>query len=262
MIERQIWQTAEDDASKLPNSLKMAMNSWIDLNPGWKHNYVDASQRAAMVKELDNDLWFIYQQFDKLEPRMKIYQADIWRYLTVYTYGGVYVDLDTICLLPLDALQSIYMDDFSDKIFIPLDYSNLNYNRMHAEYMCSMCQLAYDEISSTMSEETFYNNAEFAAKKGSVVLAAVLDEIKNRLEVVRKHHSNDFSQSEHADHNYNIFPFIVDAATYGSALSKFDHNSVIKCFVNSQHINELKVKFQDYDIFSGQPSRYYGRIGN
>lgn len=262
MIEHEIWQTAENDASNLPISLQQSIQTWIDLNPGWNHNYVDGKGRAEAVKNFDQDLWFIYQQFDKLEPRMKIYQTDLWRYITIYQNGGVYVDTDTICLMPLDSLAITYIGNPDDIIMLPADYINLSYRRIYADYTCSMCQEAYNEIQKDMTDILYCNSAEFAAPKNSKALGAVIDEVKRRFEIVSNFHQNNFDQPEHADQDYNIFPFIVDPAVYSSVLSKLDQTKVIKTFIQSQHINELKTVFRPYKMFSGSLQTYTQRVDN
>lgn len=98
MIPKIIWQTYKDKIDDLPDYAVQAMSSWTEKNPGWDHRYMDDSEaRDFILKEYGHEYAEI---FDSVP--VPVMRGDMWRYLVIYKYGGVYADLDTICLKPLD----------------------------------------------------------------------------------------------------------------------------------------------------------------
>jgi len=98
MIPKIIWQTYETSYDKLPDTIKNFTKTWIDLNPEWSYKYMNADERENFVLENFGKEWhniFINYPFN-------ILRSDLWRYMVVYIYGGIYIDIDTICKKPID----------------------------------------------------------------------------------------------------------------------------------------------------------------
>jgi mannosyltransferase OCH1-like enzyme len=85
-----------------------AINTWRDLNPDYEYRYMDDTQAAEFVLNEYGQEW--YDLFVGLP--VGVMRGDLWRYMVIYKYGGVYSDLDTECLKPI----STWMQD--DKEFI------------------------------------------------------------------------------------------------------------------------------------------------
>jgi|LakMenEpi03Aug12_release.lakeMendotaPanAssembly.Ray.scaffolds.fasta_scaffold110767_3 hypothetical protein len=96
MIPKIIWQTYELDYDDLRHDYRMASLTWKNLNPGWEYRYCNAEARKIHVKEYSDELYYYYQY---LSP---INKADIWRLCVLYTYGGFYTDMDSVCQNPLN----------------------------------------------------------------------------------------------------------------------------------------------------------------
>jgi mannosyltransferase OCH1-like enzyme len=90
-----IWQTHNYKIEELPDHFKMVSANWINLNPGWEYKYVDHIEREEFLKNYPE----LLQYYLSLSP---IFQSDVWRYLVTYENGGVYADMDSICVMPLD----------------------------------------------------------------------------------------------------------------------------------------------------------------
>lgn len=103
MIPKIIWQTHNYKYDELPSHLIKYTKNWQNLNPGWTYNYVDHEQRSLFVKKYLPDIHEKY--YLNCEP---MYQADIWRYAVIYKYGGVYADMDSYCIKPLDYMLEGY----------------------------------------------------------------------------------------------------------------------------------------------------------
>jgi hypothetical protein len=96
MIPKIIWQTDEKPYDELEPFKKNIIEVWKNLNPGWEHRYVDSQERANYVKKHNNTLYSLY----KISSGVN--QADIWRVLVIYNNGGVYADMDSVAITPLD----------------------------------------------------------------------------------------------------------------------------------------------------------------
>ena len=98
MIPKKLFQTFE--TKDLPFGMSKACLSWQTKNPNWEYHFYDKHDRIN----------FISKHFPKevLEAYLTLvpgaFKADLWRYCVLYIYGGVYVDADTICEMPLDEL--------------------------------------------------------------------------------------------------------------------------------------------------------------
>ena len=107
-IPKIIWQTHNYEYEDLPIHFKKVAQTWKNLNPDWEYRYVSHNQREEIVKKYPL-LWEYYPTQDG------VCQADIWRYLVTYEYGGVYADMDSVCTKPL----TYELDNLKDsEIFI------------------------------------------------------------------------------------------------------------------------------------------------
>jgi mannosyltransferase OCH1-like enzyme len=102
MIPKIIWQTHNYKYEEIPTHLKKALKTWVNLNPDWDHRYVDHIEREDFVKSRSPQLYDLY-----LKSRPEA-QSDIWRLLALYEFGGVYADMDSICIKPLDYMLQKY----------------------------------------------------------------------------------------------------------------------------------------------------------
>jgi mannosyltransferase OCH1-like enzyme len=96
MIPKIIWQTYK---SKLPptQSLK-SIQSWLKLNPDFEWFYFDDEKCDQFIRDhFDTNFYTMYSSLP-----FGVMKADVWRVAIVYVYGGVYVDLDTVCLKPVN----------------------------------------------------------------------------------------------------------------------------------------------------------------
>ena len=141
MIPKIIWQTHENKYEDLEPFQKNIINTWKNLNPGWKYNYVDAEQRSKDVKKYDENLYQYYLALGK------IHQADIWRFVTIYNYGGFYADMDSICIKTIE--------DSMDKKY------------KQEEMICSLIGFQHPGI----------NNSNFGAVKNSKIIKSVIDSL-------------------------------------------------------------------------------------
>jgi hypothetical protein len=74
--------------------------SWRDQNPGWEHRIWLDDDLEAFVGWNYPDLIELYHSYPKMVQR-----ADLGRYLLLHHFGGIYADMDTDCLAPLDPIE-------------------------------------------------------------------------------------------------------------------------------------------------------------
>jgi hypothetical protein len=79
--------------------------TWKTHNPDYKYIIWDDDDNRRFVEE--NFKWFLptYNAYD-----VEIKRADAIRYMFLYTYGGIYADLDFECLKPFDTLLKKYQN--------------------------------------------------------------------------------------------------------------------------------------------------------
>jgi len=143
MISKIIFQTHELDYDNLPSHVKEISGTWRVLNPNYKYVYMNSIQRKQYIVDNYPNLIKLYEFVDK--P----YQADIWRYAITYDNGGVYADMDSICLFSLD---NFWKNLYSDQ-----------------EVICTDIEMYLNE--------NIINNANFAVKKNSTILKNILDDL-------------------------------------------------------------------------------------
>ncbi|MEL6645389.1 MAG: glycosyltransferase [Pseudomonadota bacterium] len=95
-IPRVIHQTFE--TATVPRGMARAAQSWPALNPRFHWQFHDApARRQFIATAYGGD---VLRAYDLLKDGA--FKADLWRYCLLYTQGGVYADIDMVCLTDLD----------------------------------------------------------------------------------------------------------------------------------------------------------------
>lgn len=142
MIPKIIWQTYKDQFDQLQPYMVDAINTWRNLNPDFEYRYMDDTQAAEFVLNEYGQEW--HDIFVNLP--VGVMRGDLWRYMIIYKYGGVYADLDTECINPIS-------------------------NWLNEEYEMIVCP----------ETDIHFCQWTFAASAGHPILKSVLDTIKERL---------------------------------------------------------------------------------
>jgi hypothetical protein len=107
-IPRIIWQTFESNV--VPTKMHEAAMSWSEYNPEYEYRFSDRDDRIELIA--NNFAEEVLQAYHLLDNGA--FKADLWRYCALYTYGGVYADIDTVCQRTLSKLI-----DKDDRFIIP-----------------------------------------------------------------------------------------------------------------------------------------------
>jgi mannosyltransferase OCH1-like enzyme len=106
----QTWKTKQ-----ISSGFQTLIQTWKEKNPNYTHFLFDDEDCSQFIQQhFDNR---IYNAYSRIIPGA--FKADFWRYCILYIYGGVYVDIDTICYNSID----LFLND--DLEFItPIDLNN------------------------------------------------------------------------------------------------------------------------------------------
>ena len=96
-IRRMLHQTWKNH--DLPHGWVAFRQSWLDRHPEWEHRLWTDEDIRRLVVESYPQLLPIFDAF----PR-DIQRVDMAKFLILHRHGGVYADLDTECLRPVDDL--------------------------------------------------------------------------------------------------------------------------------------------------------------
>lgn len=99
-VPKRIWQTWK--TSEVPEKWRSSPESIRRLCPDWEYVLTTDEQNREFVQKEFPQFLDLYMSFDR-----EIYRVDMVRYLLLYKYGGVYMDLDLELLRPLEDLLDI-----------------------------------------------------------------------------------------------------------------------------------------------------------
>jgi hypothetical protein len=96
-VPRIIHQTFH--TRRLPPELVDSLAAIRRANPGWRHRfYDDADIRRFIGRRYGPD---VLSYFDAINPNYRAARADLFRYLVIYSEGGVYLDAKSLPTRPL-----------------------------------------------------------------------------------------------------------------------------------------------------------------
>lgn len=129
-IPRNIWQIFSTPAnfkgttpfSIDPKSLGDT-TSWVALNPGYHYELLGAASADEFVRDrFSHDRSIIDTYFTLRSPGLK---TDLLRYLVLWAEGGVYSDLDTWAIKPIDAWVPEHLRDHV-KAVVGIEFDQLD----------------------------------------------------------------------------------------------------------------------------------------
>ncbi|MCJ1307691.1 hypothetical protein MMC25_001339 [Agyrium rufum] len=97
---RKIWQTSKVSAAGLDETDRAAIHSWTTMNQKYRYEILTQYSAESYVRETFAHRPDIEEVFRDLQD--PILRADLIRYLVLLGDGGVYSDIDTRSLRPID----------------------------------------------------------------------------------------------------------------------------------------------------------------
>jgi len=86
----------------MPAILQQNLAKTRALNPGWEHRLYDDVDILEFIRSSYGPR--VLAQYDRIDPKYGAARADFFRYLLMYRVGGVYLDIKSALLRPLDAV--------------------------------------------------------------------------------------------------------------------------------------------------------------
>ena len=96
LIPRLIHQTYK--SRDVPEAARRMMSTWTERNPTWRARFYDDAACVAFVRSEFPEYYDAYVSLPK-----DVERSDFFRYLVLLRHGGVYADVDTESVAPLDA---------------------------------------------------------------------------------------------------------------------------------------------------------------
>lgn len=114
----QTWKTGPDDP-KFSKSFLSSYKSWKNLNTNFTYSLITDE---VIDEWVENEFYQIPELIHawKLLPK-KILKADFFRYLVIFARGGVYSDMDTLCLKQINTWAP-----FNEELLLKSIKSGLN----------------------------------------------------------------------------------------------------------------------------------------
>lgn len=113
-IPKIIFQTCSFKINNIPDYIKVHAETWKEKNPNWEYRYFDDNDCNNFILSNYPEYYEIYNSI-----KLPFAKSDFWRYFALYHFGGVYADIDTACLKPLDEWLDIKKDFITSDNFIP-----------------------------------------------------------------------------------------------------------------------------------------------
>lgn len=106
-FQKNIWQTwkVPIEHPSFPNKYKKYQATWDDKNPGYKHYVIPDESCEQLINQLYATVPDVARAYN-IMPK-SILKADFFRYLILYAKGGLYTDIDTISIKPIDTWVSM-----------------------------------------------------------------------------------------------------------------------------------------------------------
>ena len=100
-IPKTIFQTWKS-RTEIPSNFGYWSRTFVEQNPDYVYRLWDDGDNRSFIA--DHYPWFLgtYEAFPA-----EIYRADAVRYFFLFHHGGIYADMDTECLKPLDRLLDL-----------------------------------------------------------------------------------------------------------------------------------------------------------
>jgi mannosyltransferase OCH1-like enzyme len=129
-VPRNIFQTWK--TKNISNHFKYLIQTWKDNNPNYTYFLFDDDDCETFIKQ--NFEESVYKAYCRIIPGA--FKADLWRYCILYIYGGIYVDIDTICLNSIDS----FLDE-NIEFMTPIDLNNCRYYGTYNLFNCFIASI-------------------------------------------------------------------------------------------------------------------------
>lgn len=121
----QIWPSYH-----VPAAFKDSIKSWKKNNPDWEYWFWTPREVKALLSRHFPNYASLYDDYPGV-----VYRTDVARYFILYTYGGVYADIDMDNLRPMESWMSAHQCLLSEDTY---EHTYFVYNRARPNVMTSL----------------------------------------------------------------------------------------------------------------------------
>ena len=232
----QCWLQGEDKITK--DIFKQNVYNWKSLNNDWNYKLVDENDLKIACKLFSQECLNTFNKFDLLHLKV-----DFGRYVLIYIYGGIYVDMDMYILRNLSSNKDIKtLIDMSTTKHV-LGLSSININKIESLFFCGRNRVI--------------NNAMMLSSPRNPILKRIIKNIinnnnnyKNSYEKIQKTTGpifiNNFLakyiDNQYKNHFIHVFPhyYFEPYTPYGTACDINDNTISIHKMEMSWVSNDIK----------------------
>jgi hypothetical protein len=212
-IPKKIWQTCNFEEKDIPDYIDSMRHSWTAMNPGWEYQYMSEKD---CIEFLDGH--YGAKRADAYKKLVKgAYKGDFWRWHCIARFGGVYADIDTECVVPLDSWLDISKNFVGFKDMNGDDYTFCSWffaAPKESPWISEVADLVFESVVSreltadgnffnASIEDTYFTFVNYMGEEegseGFTDQAQVLEQIpygEKRLEEIVRHTSAGWFHSE------------------------------------------------------------------
>lgn len=142
------------DREDLSELLFAAAETWKEYHPGWEYRLWNKADVDQFLKTYYPDFIPVYESY-----LYDIQRSYVLRYLILYTFGGLYVDMDCECVEPVDLL----ICGSACFVGMELQTESMYYNKqiILGNYFMG-CIPGYDYFKSIIDDITINGNRQFS----------------------------------------------------------------------------------------------------
>lgn len=172
MIPKIIWQTHKWEYKNLPHIYKQTSLTWQKMNPDWEYRYLPNSKIRQMIVDLNEKS--LLDAFDESPDWLN--KSDKYREIMVWAHGGIWADMDSVCLSPIDKTIENNLDKemiCSAPIFKFAMNPETNWNPESTD-------AAIERLLSGEECSYWIPNSIFIGKKNNIVSSEIIDSIAGK----------------------------------------------------------------------------------
>ena len=219
----QIWFDFGDNANMPDEDTYNTLKHSLAIN---NPNYMYKLWSLSEATELINEHYPLFSQFFNQNVKYNIVKCDFFRYLLMYHFGGIYIDLDFVSLKPFDDL---FNDLTSNKLDLVLPGSS---NKSHDII------LTEEWYDSTHVSKTLHNGCLISKSNMNPFWLKLLFDIVNSTQIItekndifaysgtKKLHNHVFSLKHMLNNSITILPYYYICpymCTSKSNIQNIDH---------------------------------------
>jgi inositol phosphorylceramide mannosyltransferase catalytic subunit len=217
-ITKIIHQTYAD-RSKVHSDFERNIAKLKKMNPGWEYRFYDDGQIRDFIRSNYDRNTRSY--FDRINPRYGPARADFFRYLLMYACGGVYLDLKSTLMKPLDLVlresDSYLLSRWNDKMMGV--YPDLGIPQGEFQQWHIVCAPEHPYLKAVIGAvmrnlDTYDQGNHGVGKMGVLKTTGPIAYTRALMPILQDHAHREVDIRKECGFEYNIFKNIFNLRSY------------------------------------------------